>query len=118
MWWQRTLPRITIKGLYLDKLQIHRQSTNSDSIYYLPFPAHRRWAHVEGNRVTVCGQDATVVELFAGGILRAVGRRDADIEVGGEKMGRCLLAAVESGESNGLDRMITLRFRRLSEAWV
>ena len=113
MWWKRS--RIAIKGQYLDKVQIRRQSTTSDSISYLPFPAHRHWAHVEGKRVT---QAAAVVKLFADGILSAVGARDVDIEVGGEKMGRCLLEAVESGERKGLDRMIVLRFRRLSEAWA
>jgi hypothetical protein len=38
------------------------------------------------------------------------------IEVDGDKIGPCLLEAVESDERNGLDDMIVLRFQSLSDA--
>jgi hypothetical protein len=64
--------------------------------------------------VTVCAP--AVVQLFADGILPAVGGRDVVIEVDGDKIGPCLLEAVESGEQKGLDDIIVLRFQSLSDA--
>ena len=118
-WWKRFHPRIANEGQYLDEVQIRRAKRYPNSIScvsYVRFPAQRRWARVEGKRVTVCAQAAAVVKHFADGILPAVDGRDVVIEVGGEKIERCLLEAVESGEWNGLDDIIVLRFRRPSEA--
>ena len=116
MWGKRPHPRIAIEGQYLDEVQIRLAKCYPNSTSYLSFPAHRHWARVEGKRVTVYAQAAAVVKLFADGILSAVGGRDVVIEVGGEKIGRCLLEAVESDERNGVDDVIVLHFRRLSEA--
>jgi hypothetical protein len=78
------------------------------------FPACRRCSQVNGGRVTVSVQAATVVKFFAD-VLPAVGRRAAIVEDGVEKIERCLLEAKESTETNALDDMIAPRFRRSSK---
>jgi len=113
---KRPHPRIAIGSQYLDEVRIRCAERHPYSVSYLTFPAHRHWARVEGERVTVCAQAAAVVQLFADGILPAVGARDVVIEVDGDKIGPCLLEAVESGERNGLDDIIVLRFQSLSDA--
>jgi hypothetical protein len=107
--------RIAIDGKYLDEVQIRQAEPYAPhAVCYLSFPAHRHWAQLKGDRVTVSAQAPTVVALFADGVLPAVGGRTVVVEVGGEKIGPCLLEAVESGERNGVDDVIVLRFRRSS----
>jgi hypothetical protein len=113
---KRPHPRIAIRGQYLDEVRIRCAERHPYPVSYLTFPAHRHWARVEGERVTVCAQAAAVVQLFADGILPAVGGLDVVIEVDGDKIGPCLLEAVESDERNGLDDIIVLRFQSLSDA--
>ena len=113
---KRRHPRIAIGGQYLDEVRIRCAERHPYPLSYLTFPAHRHWARVEDKRVTVCAQAAVVVQLFADGILPAVDGRDVVIEVDGDKIGPCLLEAVESGERNGLDDIIVLRFQSLSDA--
>lgn len=72
---KRHHPRIAIGGQYLDEVRIRCAEPYPYPVSYLSFPAHRHWARVEGERVTVCAQAAAVVQLFADGILPAVGDR-------------------------------------------
>ena len=66
--------------------------------------------------MTVWAQAAAVVQLFGDGILLPVGECDAVIELGSEKTEARFFEAVESGERNGLDDIIVLRFSCLPEA--
>jgi len=107
--------RIAIDGKYLDEVQIREAEPYApNAVCYLSFPADRHWAERKGDRVSVSAQAATVVKLFADGVLPEVGGRTVVGEVGGEKIGPCLLEAVESGERNGVDDVIVLRFHRSS----
>jgi hypothetical protein len=111
---KRPRPRIAIRGQYLDEVRIRCAERHPYPVSYLTFPVHRHWARVGGEPVTVCA--AAVVQLFADGILPAVGGGDVVIEVDGDKIGPCLLEAVESGEQKALDVIIVLRFQSLADA--
>jgi hypothetical protein len=108
--------RIAIEGKYLDEVRIRQAKPyEPNCVSYLSFPASRHWAEVKSERVTVSAQAATVGKLFADDVLPAVGGRAVVVEASGEKIGPCLLEAVESGETNPVDDMIVLCFRRSSE---
>jgi hypothetical protein len=103
--------RIAIEGRYLDEVKIRQANMYATGpIAYVSFPAERHWARAEGVDVTVSAQAATVVKLFADGVLPALGGRCVAVEVGG-RTHVCMLEAVELGAGD----MIVLRFRRSDE---
>jgi hypothetical protein len=107
--------RIAIEGRYLDEVKIRQANMYATSpIAYVSFPARRHWARAEGDDVTLSAQAATVVKLFADGVLPALGGRSVAVEVGG-RIHRCILEAVELGATGAVDDMIVLRFRRSDE---
>jgi hypothetical protein len=79
------------------------------------FPDCRHCSRVNGGRVTVSVQPATVVKFFGADVLPALGRHAAVVEDSVEKIERCLVEAMESTETNALDDMIVPRFRRSSQ---
>lgn len=108
--------RIAIGGRYLDEVCIRQTPQFAQrSLSYLCFPASRHWARVDGERVTISAQAATVVQLFADAVLPPVGACTVVLEIGGRSLGPCRLESVESGETSAVDDMIVLRFRRTPE---
>ena len=79
---------------------------------YLSFPAHRHRASVEPDHLVVSTQAATVVQLFAEGVLVPIGGPAVTVRIGGQEFGPCLLEAVETDGASPLDTTIILRFRR------
>lgn len=77
----------------------------------LSFPAHRHRASVEADHLIVSTQAATVVQLFAEGVLVPIGGPAVTVQIGGQKLGPCLLEAVETDGASPLDTRIVLRFR-------
>ncbi len=91
---------------------LERRFVLPNCVCYLSFAAYRHWAQVKGERVALAAQATTIAKLFAD----AVGGRTAVVEVGGEKIDPCILEAVESGETDGVEDMIVLRLHRSSKA--
>jgi hypothetical protein len=82
------------------------------SLSCLSFPAHRHRASVEPDHLVVSTQAATVVQLFAEGVLVPIGGPAMTVQIGGKDFGPCLLEAVETDGASPLDTTIILRFRR------
>ncbi len=100
-------------GKCLDEVRIRQTRTDmAGSLSYLSFPAHRHRASVEPDHLVVSTQAATVVQLFADGVLAPVGGRAVTVQIGGQELGPCLLEAVETDGASPLDMTIILRFRR------
>ncbi len=110
---RKPAPRIAIEGRYLDEVRI-RQALQWDprSVCFLAFPATRHRALVEGPRVTISAQAPTIVQLFAEGILPAVGTRPVRLEIAGKDLGAFILDTIESGERTAIGDMIVLRFHQ------
>jgi hypothetical protein len=109
--------RIAIRAKYLDEVRIRQADQCAPgSVSYLSFPAHRHWARIVGDRIIIGAQAATVVQLFADGVLPAVGGRGVPVEVGNRKFGGCVLESIESGKRSAVDDIIVLRFRCQEEA--
>lgn len=105
--------RITIGGRCLDEVRIRQARTDlPNTLSYLSFPAHRHRASVETDHLVVSTQAATVVQLFAEGVLVATGGHVVTVQIGGQEFGPCLLEAVETDAASPLNTMILLRFRR------
>jgi hypothetical protein len=105
--------RISLGGKYLDETQIRQaRPCEARTISFLSFPAHRHWASVTKQRVTISAQAASVVQLYATGILPPIGGPAIALEVDGVALGEWVLDAVESGETSAIDDMIVLQFRR------
>jgi hypothetical protein len=105
--------RIAIGGRCLDEVRIRqiRADMANNTLSYLTFPAHRHRASVEPDHVVVSTQAATVVQLFAEGVLVPIGGPAVTLQIGGQECGPCLLEAVESEGASPLDTTIVLRFR-------
>ena len=64
---------IVIGGRCLDEVHIRQSRTDlANTLSYLSFPAHRHWASVEADHLVVSTQAATVVQLFAEGVLAPI----------------------------------------------
>lgn len=79
---------------------------------YLSFPAHRHRGSVEPEHLLVSTQAATVVQLFAQGVLVPAGGPAVTVQIGGEEFGPCLLETVETDGASPRGTTIILRFRR------
>jgi hypothetical protein len=105
--------RIAIGGRCLDEVRIRQARADvPGSLSYLSFPAHRHRASVEPDHLVVSTQAATVVQLFAEGILVPIGGPAVRVQIGGQEFGPCLLEAVETDGPSPFDTTIILRFRR------
>lgn len=105
--------RIAIGGRCLDEVRIRQtRSDMAGSLSSLSFPAHRHQASVEPDHLGVSTQAATVVQLFAKGVLVPIGGPGVTVQIGGQKFGPCLLETVETDGASPLDTTIILRFRR------
>jgi hypothetical protein len=105
--------RIAIGGRYLDEVRIRQTRTDlANTLSSLSFPAHRHGASVEPDHLVVSTQAATVVQLFAEGVLALIGGPAVTVQIGGQEFGPCLLEAVETDGASPLDTTIILRFRR------
>jgi len=105
--------RIAIGGRCLDEVRIRQTRTDmAGPLSYLSFPAHRHRASVEPDRLVVSTQAATVVHLFAEGVLVSIGGPAVTVQIGGQEFEPCLLEAVETDGASPLDTTIILRFRR------
>jgi len=105
--------QIAIGGRRLDEVRIRQIRTDiAGTLSYLSFPAHRHRASVEPDHLVVSTQAATVVQLFAEGVLAPIGGPAVTVQVGGRELGPCLLEAVETDGANTLHTTIILRFRR------
>jgi hypothetical protein len=82
------------------------------TLSFLAFPAHRHGASIEPDHLVVSTQAATVVQLFAEGVLAPIGGPAVTVQIGGQEFGLCLLEAVETDGASRLDTTIILRFRR------
>lgn len=103
--------RIAIGGRFLDEVGIRQIRTDTpDMLSYLSFPVHRHRASVEPDHLVVSTQAATVVKLFAEGVLVPIRGPAVTVQIGGQE-GPCLLEAVESEGASPLDTTIILRFR-------
>lgn len=111
-----TGPRIALGGVFLDEVRI-RMATDPEyrGIAYLAFPASRHHAHVTPERVTISTQAPVVVQLYATGVLPAVGTQAISLRVGRTKLGDCALESVESAELHGAAGVILLHFRKAPE---
>lgn len=79
---------------------------------YLSFPAHRHRALVEPDHLVVSTQAATVVQLFAEGVLVPIGGSAVTVQIGGHEFGPCLIEAVETDGASPSGTTIILRFQR------
>jgi len=79
----------------------------------LSFPAYRHRASVEPDHLVVSTQAATVVQLFAEGVLVPIGGPAVTVQIGGREFGPCLLETVETDGAIPLDTTTILRFRRV-----
>ena len=105
--------RIAIGGRYLDEVCIRQNRTDlANTRSYLSFPAHRHRALVEPDHLVVSTQAATVVQLFAEGVLVPIGGPAVTVQIGGQEFGPCLLETVKSEGARPFDTTIVLRFRR------
>lgn len=106
--------RIAIGGRCLDEVRIcqARWTDTAGTLSYLSFPAHRHRASVEPDHLVVSTQAATVVQLFAEGVLVPIGGPDVTVQIGGQELGPCRLEAVETDGASPLGSTIILRFRR------
>jgi len=105
--------RIAIGGRCLDEVRIRQTRTDmAGTLSYLSFPAHRHRASVEPDHLIVSTQAATVVQLFAEGVLVPMGGPAVTVQIGGQEFGPCLLEAVETDGASPLDTTIILHFRR------
>jgi hypothetical protein len=112
---KRTGLRIAVGGKYLDETGIlHPEDYAPGSIAYLSFPAHRHWARVAKERVTIAAQAPTVVQLFASGTLPPIGTRTVALEIDGRALGEWSLESVEIDERSSIGDVILLHFRRAS----
>ena len=110
---QRGHVRIAIGGRRLDEVRIRQTRTDvAGTLSYLSFPAHRHRASVEPDHLVVSTQAATVVQLFAEGVLAPMGGPAVTLQIGGKELGPCRLEAVETDGATFLDTTIILRFRR------
>jgi hypothetical protein len=76
--------RIAIGGRWLDEVRIRQARTDvAGSLSYLSFPAHRHLASVEPDHLVVSTQAATVVQLFAEGVLAPMGGPAVPVKIGG-----------------------------------
>ena len=105
--------RIAIGGRCLDEVRIRQSRTDlANTLSYLSFPAHRHRASVEPDHLVVSTQAATVVQLFAEGVLVPIGGPAVTVQIGGQEFGPCLIEAVETDGASPLDTTIILRFQR------
>ena len=82
------------------------------SLSYLSFPAQHHRASVEPDHLVVSTQAATVVQLFAEGVLAPVCGPAVTVQIGGQELEPCLLEAVETDGASFLHTTTILRFRR------
>jgi hypothetical protein len=105
--------RIVIGGRYLDEVCIRQNRTDlANTRSYLSFPAHRHRALVEPDHLVVSTQAATVVQLFAEGVLVPIGGSVVTVQIGGHEFGPCLIEAVETDGASPSGTTIILRFQR------
>lgn len=105
--------RIAIGGRCLDEIRIRQTRTDmAGPLSYLSFPAHRHRGSVEPEHLLVSTQAATVVQLFAQGVLVPAGGPAVTVQIGGEEFGPCLLETVETDGASPRGTTIILRFRR------
>jgi hypothetical protein len=105
--------RIAVGGRCLDDVRIRQARTDvPGSLSYLSFPAHRHRASVEPDHLVVSTQAATVVQLFAEGILVPIGGPAVRVQIGGKEFGPCVLDSVETDGASPFDTTIILRFQR------
>lgn len=105
--------QIAIGGRRLDEVQIRQARADmAGTLSYLSFPAHRHQASVEPDHLVVSTQAATVVQLFAEGVLAPIGANAVAVQIGDRELGPCLLEAVETDGASPLDTTIILRFGR------
>src|SRR6266508_1310673 len=105
--------RIAIGGRCLDEVRIRQARADvPGSLSYLSFPAHRHLASVEPDHLVVSTQAASVVQLFAEGVLAPIGGPAVPVRIGGQELGPCMLEAVEADGASAFDNTIILRFRR------
>lgn len=106
--------RIAIGGRWLDDVRI-RLLTRMDmanTVSYLSYPAQRHRASAEPDHLVVSTQAATLVQLFAEGVLVPIGGPAVTVQNGGQELGPCVLEAVAADETSPSGTTITLRFRR------
>ena len=107
---------IAIGGRCLDEVRIRQSRTDlANTLSYLSFPAHRHGASVEPDHLVVSTQAATVVQLFAEGVLAPIGGPAVTVQIGGQEFGPCVLDSVETDGASPFDTTIILRFRRAGE---
>jgi len=105
--------RIAIGGRCLDEVRIRQARTDlPGTLSYLCFPAHRHQASIEPDHLVVSTQAATVVQLFAEGVLVPIGGPAVMVQIGGQEFEGCLLEAVEIDGASPLNTRIILPFRR------
>lgn len=106
--------RIAIGGRCLDEVRICQtfRTDMAGTLSFLSFPAHRHRASVEPDHLVVSTQAATVVQLFAEGVLLPIGGPGVTVQIGGREFGPCLLEAVETDGASPSDTTIVLCFRR------
>jgi hypothetical protein len=105
--------RIAIGGRCLDEVRIRQARTDvPGTLSSLSFPAHRHQASIEPDHLVVSTQAATVVQLFAEGVLVPIGGPAVTVQIGGQEFGPCLLETVRSEGARPFDTTIVLRFRR------
>ena len=105
--------QIAIGGRRLDEVQIRQARADmAGTLSYLSFPAHRHQASVEPDHLVVSTQAATVVQLFAEGVLAPIGANAVTVQIGDRELGPCLLETVETDGASPLDTTIILRFGR------
>jgi hypothetical protein len=104
---------IAIGGRCLDEVRIRQTRTDmAGTLSFLAFPTHRHRGSIEPDHLVVSTQAATVVQLFAEGVLAPIGGPAVTVRFGGQEFGPCLLEAVETDAASPLDTTILLRFRR------
>jgi len=108
---------VAIGGRCLDEVHIRQSRTDlANTLSYLSFPAHRHGASIESDDLVVSTRAATVVQLFAEGVLAPIGGPAVTVQIGGLEFGPCLIEAVETDGASGVDTTIILRFRRAGGA--
>lgn len=104
---------IAIGGRCLDEVRVRQSRTDiAGTRSHLSFPAHRHRAWLEPDHLVVSTQAATVVQLFAEGVLPAIGGPAVAVQISGQELGACLLEAVETDTASPSGTTIILRFGR------